>query len=382
LFYQGRKQLILTIRESLNENKDPLFWVHCSSIGEFEQGIPVIELLKKEHPTWKVVVTFFSPSGYEAVNHTLIDFKYYLPYDTKRNAIQFINLVKPQLALFIKYEYWYHFLKELNTKQVPTYSISSIFRPSQAFFKWYGGWNRKMLLQFTYFMVQDQASVHVLHSIGLTNATQTGDTRFDRVLKLKNEPITYPEIEDFIEDRPVFLIGSLRAEDDEVIFSFINTNPAYAFIIAPHDITEEHIITIEGSVSSTVRLSRLTKNLNRKVLIIDSFGKLSKLYRLANFAYIGGGFSDGIHNILEPAVYNIPIFFGDQHYKKYKEAVDLVELKVAFPINGSTSLEQSVNQFSNPELLRNVSQKMKIYVKSNEGAANKVISIINGQKAV
>ncbi len=379
LFYQGRKKLIPIIKESLKENKAPLFWMHCSSIGEFEQGIPVIELLKKEHPTWKVVVTFFSPSGYEAANHTLIDFKYYLPYDTKRNAIQFINLVKPQLALFIKYEYWYHFLKELNTRQVPTYSVSSIFRPSQVFFKWYGGWNRKMLSQFTHFMVQDQASVHILHSIGLTNATQTGDTRFDRVLKLKNEPITYPEIEDFIDGRPVFLIGSLRAEDDEVIFSFINTNPAYAFIIAPHDITEEHIITIEASVSSTVRHSKLTKNLSRKVLIIDSFGKLSRLYRLANFAYIGGGFSDGIHNILEPAVCHIPVFFGNKHYKKYKEAVDLVNLNVAFPVENVIELTSLMKDVENPPKLEMIQANIKQYVKLNKGAALKVVNIINEQ---
>ncbi len=380
LFCQGRKQLTPTIKQNLKENKAPLFWVHCASVGEFEQGLPVIELLKKKHPTWKVVITFFSPSGYEAVNHSLIDFKYYLPYDTARNAAQFIDLVQPEFALFIKYEYWHHFLKVLNARQVPTYSVSSIFRPSQAFFKWYGGWNRKMLSQFTYFMVQDQTSINLLHSIGLKNATLTGDTRFDRVLELKKEPLNFPEIEHFIEDRPVFLIGSLRAEDNEVIFSFINTNPTYAFIIAPHDITEKHIAEIEASVSSTVRHSNLLENSKKKVLIIDSIGKLSRLYRVANLAYVGGGFSDGIHNILEPAVYHIPIFFGNKQYKKYKEAVDLVNQNVAFPVKDEIELGALVKAIDNPEKLAIIKASLKQYVKSNKGAALKVVSIINEQQ--
>jgi len=381
LFYKGRKDLLPQINEALANNKAPLFWVHCSSVGEFEQGLPVIESIKKGHPTWKVVITFFSPSGYESVNHPMIDYKFYLPVDTKSNARQFINLIEPEIALFIKYEFWYHFLNELSKNQIPIYSVSSIFRSSQTFFKWYGGWNRKMLRKFTHFMVQDETSKELLRSIGINEVTQTGDTRFDRVIELKQEGVFFPEIDSFIGDKKVFIIGSLRNEDDEIILPFVNANPEFAYIIAPHDITEKHIAKIEQSISSTVRHSALNANSNKNVLIIDSIGKLSRLYQFANFAYVGGGFSDGIHNILEPAVYNIPVFFGSKHFKKYKEAVDLVRLEAAFPVHDSTSLEILVNKLTNPTLLKNVSKKMKDYVKANEGAARKVSSIINEQKA-
>ncbi len=377
LFYRGRKNLLTNIQADLSTNTNTLFWVHCSSVGEFEQGLPVIELLKKEQPAWKVVVTFFSPSGYEAVNHPIIDYKYYLPYDTAQNASRFIELVNPRLAIFVKYEYWYHMLTALRAKQIPAYSVSSIFRPTQTFFKWFGGWNRKMLAHFTHFMVQDQQSVKLLNSIGLTNATQTGDSRFDRVLELKTSEVKFPEIEDFTSNKTVFIIGSLRAEDDDVIFSFINANPQFTYIIAPHDITEKHMSKIELALKSTIRHSNLTPQSKKKTLIIDSIGKLSKLYQLANFAYIGGGFSDGIHNILEPAVYNIPIFFGNKHYKKYKEAVDLIALEAAFTVENAADLTKAVNHINNEQELIKLSSRIENYVNSNTGAAQKVVTIIN-----
>ncbi len=379
LFYQGRKNLISNIKSQLANNQSDLFWVHCSSVGEFEQGLPVIELLKKKNPTWKVVVTFFSPSGYEAVQHETVDYKFYLPIDTPRNAQQFIEGVKPQMALFIKYEYWYHFLQALKKRNIPTYSVSSIFRPTQAFFKWYGGWNRKMLKQFSYFMVQDQPSLELLKSIGLNNAQLTGDTRFDRVLKIKEDTLRFPEIETFIGDRKVFIIGSLRPEDDETIFTFVTSNPNYTFIIAPHDITEKHISKIEEAIPSTVRHSQLTSNSEGNVLIIDSIGKLSRLYRLASFAYVGGGFSDGIHNILEPAVYHIPIFFGNQQYKKYKEATDLVGLQAAFPVTNANDLSEKLKKLEKPNHLTSVRTHIEKYVNSNLGASEKVVNIINEQ---
>ncbi len=378
-FYQGRKNILAHIQSDLANNKQDVFWVHCSSVGEFEQGLPVIELLKKEHPTWCVVVTFFSPSGYEAINHSIIDYKYYLPYDTKSNASSFIDIIKPQIALFIKYEYWFHFLNQLHSRNIPTYSVSSIFRSSQTFFKWYGGWNRTMLRKFSYFMVQDEPSVKLLNSIGITSISLTGDTRFDRVLKIKEDPIKFSEIIDFINDRQVFLVGSLRHEDDELIFKFIKANPQYVYLIAPHDITEKHIIKIEHELASTIRHSKLTGSNNKNSLIIDSIGKLSRLYRLANFAYIGGGFSDGIHNILEPAVYNIPIFFGNKYYAKYKEAVDLVALKAAFPVADLQELTIAIKKLENPLMLANVSASINNYVKSNEGAVQKVVDVINKQ---
>ncbi len=379
LFYRGRKNQFAKIESDLKNNSNELFWVHCSSVGEFEQGLPVIKLIKKEHPTWKVLITFFSPSGYETIHNKEIDFKYYLPNDTANNARRFISLIKPEMALFIKYEYWYHYLKELKQQQINTYSVSSIFRPTQAFFKWYGGWNRKMLKQFTYFMVQDQASLELLKSIGLNNATLTGDTRFDRVQQLKEDTLRFPEIEKFIKYHKVFIIGSLRPEDDDTIFNFVASNENFKFIIAPHDITENHISKIEASIPSTVRHSNLSNKVDYNVLIIDSIGKLSRLYRLANFAYIGGGFSDGIHNILEPAAYSIPIFFGKNHFKKYKEATDLISLQAAFPVENTTDLIQKLKQLEDPNKLSTVCATIEKYVNSNIGASKKVLHIINQQ---
>jgi len=367
------------IKTDLAGNKNDLFWVHCSSVGEFEQGLPVIELIKKQNPTWKVVVTFFSPSGYEAINNSSIDYKFYLPIDTISNASQFIELIKPKVALFIKYEFWYHFLKALNQQHIDIYSVSSIFRPTQTFFKWWGGWNRKMLQQFTYFMVQDQPSLDLLKTIGLTNTETTGDTRFDRVLKIKNDALRFPEIENFISENKVFIIGSLRPEDDETIFSFVNSNSAYKFIIAPHEITEKHISKIENEIESTIRHSQLSINTDYRVLIIDSIGKLSRLYRLGDFAYVGGGFSDGIHNILEPAVYNIPIFFGNRYFKKYKEATDLVKLKAAFPVSNANDLAKKLKTLEDPTQYSVVCNQIEKYVNSNIGASEKVVNIINQQ---
>jgi 3-deoxy-D-manno-octulosonic-acid transferase len=377
LFYKGRKNLLNNVGKKLATNKNKVFWVHCSSVGEFEQGLPIIEQIKKENPTWKVAVTFFSPSGYEAVTNSSIDYKFYLPLDTASNASKFIDLIKPELTIFIKYEYWYHYLNQLNLRNIPTYSVSSIFRSTQTFFKWWGSWNRKMLKQFTYFMVQDQSSLGLLNSIGLSNVQITGDTRFDRVLKIKNDTLRFPEIENFIGGNKVFIVGSLRPEDDEIILPFIKSNSGYKFILAPHEITSTHISKIENSIESTVRHSQLDEKSNEKVLIIDSIGKLSRLYRLANIAYVGGGFSDGIHNILEPAVYHIPVFFGNKYYKKYKEATDLVSIQAAFPIANSLDLEEKLKSLQNPDTRTLVCKKIEEYVNSNIGASQKVFDVIN-----
>jgi len=364
---------------ALEGNTNALFWMHCSSVGEFEQGLPVIELLKKENPTWKVLVTFFSPSGYEAVNNSIIDYKFYLPLDTQPNAKQFVNIINPQIVLFIKYEFWYHFLNELKAKNIPTYSVSSIFRPTQTFFKWWGGWNRRMLNQFAYFMVQDETSLKLLKSIGITNAEITGDTRFDRVLKIKEDTVRFPEIENFIANKKVFIVGSLRPEDDDIVLPYIKLHSEYRFIIAPHEITSSHITKIENTLDFTIRHSQLSQKTEANTLIIDSIGKLSRLYRLAHFAYIGGGFSDGIHNILEPAVYNIPVFFGNKYYKKYKEATDLAELKASFPIADTADLTKKVKALENDSELARVYKQIELYVNANIGASKKVAHIITQQ---
>lgn len=377
LFYKGRKNLLKNIKNTLSQSGASLLWVHCSSVGEFEQGLPVIEELKKHHNDWKVLVTFFSPSGYEAVNHALIDFKFYLPLDTAHNAREFVDSVDPKMAIFIKYEFWYNYLNELKKRDIPNFSVSSIFRPSQVFFKTGGGWNRKMLRAFTFFMVQDEQSLNLLGSINLTNASITGDTRFDRVLKIKEDPTTFPEIEAFCKEHKVFMVGSLRPEDDEVILNLVQSQLNLKFIIAPHEITEKHMHKIEEAIESTVRHSSLDETqMDKHVLIIDSIGKLSRLYRLADFTYIGGGFSDGIHNILEPAVYNLPVFFGNKYYLKYKEAVDLASLGGAFPIENTSQISNKLKELEDENVLNSTKIKIEDYVNSNKGAAQKVIKLI------
>lgn len=378
LFYRGRKGLIKDLKQSVSKSSSPKIWVHCSSVGEFEQSLPVIELLKKSHADWEVVVTFFSPSGYEAVNNSLIDYKYYLPLDSPSNAKGFIEAVHPKLAIFIKYEFWYNFLKELKRREIPTFSVSSIFRPTQVFFKSIGGWNRRMLKAFDHFMVQDKSSLELLKSIGLKNASITGDTRFDRVLKIKEDTTRFPEIESFCANKKVFIVGSLRPEDDEVVFKFVNDHPELTFIIAPHEITERHMSKIELAINGCVRHSRMSEaDYSKKVLIIDSIGKLSRLYRLADFVYVGGGFSDGIHNILEPAVYNIPVFFGNEHYLKYKEAVDLASIGGAFPIESAAQLSEKLIKLEDKTVLAEVKANIEKYVNSNRGAAQKVVDLID-----
>lgn len=377
LFYKGRKDLLKRLKSELSQNGAPIVWMHCSSVGEFEQGLPVIEKLKEQHPEWKVLVTFFSPSGYEAVNHSIINFKFYLPIDTAHNAKEFIDSVDPKVAIFIKYEFWFNYLKELNKREIPTFSVSSIFRPLQVFFKSGGGWNRKMLSAFTYFMVQDEQSLGLLKSINLTNASITGDTRFDRVLKIKEDPTTFPEIEAFCKKHKVFIVGSLRPEDDEVILKLVEEKPTFKFIIAPHEITEKHMRKIENTLESCARHSLLDEIKNDKqVLIIDSIGKLSRLYRLADFAYVGGGFSDGIHNILEPAVYNLPVFFGNQYYLKYKEAVDLAKIEGAFPVENAMQISNKLKELEDSNVLNATKGKIEGYVNNNKGAAQKVVELI------
>lgn len=377
LFRSGRKGLLKNLKNTLSDNTAPIIWMHASSVGEFEQGLPVVELLKQSFPRWKVLVTFFSPSGYEAVNNPIIDYKFYLPLDTSKNVKEFIDSVDPKMALFIKYEFWFNYLKELNKREIPTFSVSSIFRPTQIFFKSAGAWNRKMLHAFTWFMVQDQQSLDLLQSIDLTNATITGDTRFDRVLKIKDDPTRFPEIEAFCAGRKVFIVGSLRPEDDTVVFEFVKAHPDLKFIIAPHEITEKHMLKIEQHVANCVRHSKLTDEGNaNNVLIIDSIGKLSRLYRLADFAYVGGGLSDGIHNILEPAVYNIPVFFGNKYYKKFKEAVDLAAIGGASPVANASHITDVLKQFEDEQNLEQVRKSIEGYVNANRGAAEKVASLI------
>ena len=373
-FIVGRKQVWDSLNKQLINITDPILWVHCSSVGEYEQGRPVMESYKTHYPDHKILVTFYSPSGYAAVKtDKVVDFISYLPFDSRRNSKQFMELVKPKLAFFVKYEFWYFYLKELKTMQVPTYSISSIFRSEQLFFKWYGAFYRKLLNYFDFFFVQDTPSQLLLNKLNLPN-TVTGDTRLDRVLKIREQKMPLPEIEDFATNNMVMVVGSLRKEDVDIIIDFINQHPKIKFIVAPHEINEGMIQPLEQRIDSTIRHSRANSNIQEQVLIIDNIGMLSQLYRYANFAYVGGGFSDGLHNILEPAVYEIPVFFGNKDYQRFKEAIDLIDLGVAFPIGSIAELDAVFDHLAGDvKQQAYIKNSLSSYLEENKGASEKII---------
>ena len=374
-FVKGRKQTLSYLENEVADKQQKLAWVHASSVGEYEQGRPVMEALKAKYPDINILVSFYSPSGYEAVKtDEIVDYTCYLPLDSKYNASKFIQLIQPTLALFIKYEFWHYYLKELSAKNVPTFSVSAIFRKEQAFFKWYGQFFKNMLGNFNYFFVQDESSKHLLNTIGI-ESTITGDTRLDRVLAIRDSPASFPDIEQFVADKPVFIIGSMRKEDLKLVIQFIKQTPDYQFIIAPHEITEEMMVPLENHFS-TIRYSANTTGANNhQVLIIDTIGMLSKIYRYGDYAYVGGGFSDGIHNILEPAVYQLPVFFGNKDYKRFKEAIDLTKLGVAFSVGSANELIEIHRAIATDTGLQaDIQSKISTYLDQNRGASKRIVS--------
>jgi 3-deoxy-D-manno-octulosonic-acid transferase len=375
-FVLGRKIAWKSLSSELASNDKPILWVHCSSVGEYEQGRPVIEVFKQRFPDFRVLITFYSPSGYKAVEtDEVVDFKIYLPFDSRKNARRLLDTVRPKMALFIKYEFWHYYLSELHNRQIPTFSISSIFRSSQPFFKWYGGFNRRILNNFDYFFVQDKASYQLLQNLNLP-ATITGDTRLDRVLKIKEQERSLPKIANFASDKKLMVVGSLRKEDIDIMISFVQQHPELSFIITPHEIAESMMLPLERSDFSSIRYSQLTdSNTPEQVLIIDNIGMLSQLYRFANYAYVGGGFSDGLHNILEPAVYGIPVFFGNENYQKFKEAIDLIDLGTAFPVGSYPEFAAVYSDLdTNIDRKKEIKTRLDTYLSENKGAAEKIIT--------
>lgn len=375
-FIQGRKQIWVSLSTQLENNSAPVLWVHCSSVGEYEQGRPVMEEFKNRYPNYKILVTFYSPSGYQAVEtDDIVDFKIYLPFDSRKNARKLLDIAAPQMALFIKYEFWHYYLSALKKRQMPVFSVSSIFRPSQPFFKWYGGFNRKILANFSYFFVQDKTSQELLKSINLPS-TITGDTRIDRVLKIKEQKKELPEIAGFAANSELMVVGSMRKEDVDIIIKFIQQHPELKFIIAPHEIEEAMMHPLERSTFSAIRYSKLTTARdNQQVLIIDNIGMLSQLYRFANYAYIGGGFSDGLHNILEAAVYEIPVFFGNKEYQRFKEAIDLIDSGTAFPVGSYGEFDAVYKDLAGDEERKiEIQSKLVNYIAENQGASEKIIA--------
>jgi 3-deoxy-D-manno-octulosonic-acid transferase len=376
---RGRAGLFKEIKKKVNP-EDNIYWFHASSLGEFEQGRPLIEAIKLKNPSVKILITFFSPSGYEPrKNYKSADYIFYLPMDSKRNASRFIELINPSKAFFIKYEFWYHYLKELKKQNVPVYLVSANFRNGQIFFRWYGGWFRKILRIFSHIFVQNPGSEKLLKEIGLKNVTISGDTRFDRVAEIARQSVFIELAEKFSKDSTVIICGSTWDKDEDILVQYINTSPwKIKYIIAPHEIHPSKIERLIKKLDKpAVRFSSATvKNINDyQVLIIDNIGMLSSLYRYADIAYIGGGFGAGIHNILEAATFGLPVVFGP-NYGKFREAVDLAAAGGAFPVNNFSDLKRKFGELLENSQYKKAGKISKEYVINSQGATRKILDTI------
>ena len=372
------------LREKIDRNAKYI-WFHASSLGEFEQGRPLIEKIKAEHPEYKILLTFFSTSGYEVrKNYGGADVVCYLPFDTPYRVKKFLELSKPVMAIFIKYEFWDNYLSELKRRNIPVYIVSAIFRKEQLFFKWYGGMYRKVLSYFTHIFVQDDASRELLSKYGVTNVSVFGDTRFDRVQDVYKNTKQVPMVDLFVnnnrsDNQLTMVAGSSWQQDEEVYLNYFNEHPELKLIIAPHEIHKDHLMHIESMLKRpSIRLSEATEKdiKGKSCLIVDSFGLLSSIYRYGDLAYIGGGFGAGIHNVLEAAVYGIPVIFGPK-YQKFKEARDLLQVGGAFSITDEKTFESKMEELSTyRDLLEAAGAAAGDFVKSNIGATNRIIASI------
>lgn len=382
LFVAGRKTVFQTLKSKINP-QDKTIWFHAASLGEFEQGLPVMEKIKVQFPNHKIVVTFFSPSGYEVrKNNTMADVTIYLPLDTKSNAKQFLKLVHPDLVFFIKYEYWPNYLNELKKENIKTYLISGIFRKNQAFFKWYGGFYRNALRTFDYFFVQNESSKLLLQKLGFNNVKISGDTRFDRVAAILERDNSLDFIAQFKNDITTIVIGSSWPKDESLLVNYINqTNERIKFIIAPHNIKSEQIQELKNSITKKTILFSEKENINLSdfdVLLIDTIGILTKIYSYADIAYVGGGFGNpGIHNILEPATFGIPIIIGP-NFSHFAEAVALVHQEGCVSISNQTELNDAFsNLISNEDIRNEKGHICGTFVQMNKGATDVIIKHIS-----
>lgn len=409
---RGRKNIFEIIKKNFialniqpeTQNPEPkthnakTIWMHCASLGEFEQGRPLIEKIKEEYPAENIVITFFSPSGYEIQkNFKGADHVFYLPLDSASHAKKFIDLIKPKLVLWVKYEYWYYYLQELKKQNIPTLLISGAFRKGQPFFKWYGSFWKKMLHSFTYFFLQNDTSALLLKNINIKNIAISGDTRFDRVIAIAERFEDIPFIKEFCVDSKVIVAGSTWEDDEAELVHYAKTNTHIKFIIAPHEVDKENLRDVKKSFTGAIFYSEWASNVKRETsneknrdlshgllyppygncLIIDNIGMLSKLYKYADITYVGGGFGDdGLHNILEAAVYGKPVIFGPEFEKNF-EAEELIECGGAITIENALELEKILNELLNNETeLKKRSIAAKNYVYNNAGATKKIMEYI------
>lgn len=399
--WRGEREALKILRQKVDPNAR-YAWFHAASLGEFEQGRPIMERLRKEHPEYKILLTFFSPSGYEVrKNYEGADIVCYLPLDTIINARRFLRAIRPEVAFFIKYEFWYNYLHILKHRGVPVYSVSSIFRPNQIFFRWYGKQYGRVLKCFTHFFVQNQISKDLLSTININNVSITGDTRFDRVMSIKSQAKQLPIVEAFVggaecppssdthhvSPSKVFVAGSSWPLDEDIFIKYFDEHPEWKLIIAPHVIGEDHLQQILGMTKRKVvrytqmdtnsQISTLNSQLgNADILIIDCFGLLSSIYRYGDVAYIGGGFGVGIHNTLEAAVWDMPVVFGPNN-KKFQEAQDLKACGGGFEIANYEEFEQLMERFASDEaFLKESGSNAGHFVKDQAGATEKVLASV------
>jgi len=385
---QGRKNVFSQIKTTAAATSEQVVWMHCASLGEFEQGRPLLESLKQHYPHITIVLTFFSASGYEVMkNYKGADHIYYLPMDSSSNAKRMIDALNPTLVLWVKYEFWYYYLHELKNRGIPVLLISGIFWSTHSFFQWYGKIWRQMLFCFKHLFVQNETSKVLLAGIGFTeNVSVTGDTRFDRVIEIAEQFETLPLIEQFCGDSNVLVAGSTWEDDEAELTHYVRANPQIKFIIAPHEIDAANLKDVKKEFPDSIFYSALVNNqqqtINKQVktphiLIIDNVGMLSRLYQYADVTYVGGAFgADGVHNVLEAAVYGKPVIFGPE-YEKYSEAIGLVGCGGGITIENALELESTLNELWNDEtLLTTKGKASKNYVYANKGASKKIIQFI------
>lgn len=369
-----------SLEEHLN-SEDPVIWIHAASLGEYEQGLPVIEALKSAYPGHQFLVTFFSPSGYEVKKtSTEADLVTYLPLDTRANCRRFLKLANPRIAIFIKYEIWPNYLRELEKSGIPVVLISAIFNKNQPYFRFYGGFLRRALRQFNHLFIQDQKSADLLDSIGISNHTLSGDTRFDRVTEILGQEKPLPLISRFIQDQPCLVTGSTWPEDEQLIVPYINSSQKQVkYILVPHDIKPAHIRSLTKSIKKPVTVySQLseTSDFDFSVLVVDSIGLLTSLYSFAQIAYVGGGFATGLHNTLEPAVYGIPVLIGPQ-FEGFREAEELVARKGILTVQDKRTFRETCDMLFDDEALRKETGLINAsYIQNNVGATTKIVAYL------
>lgn len=388
LWVKGRDDLLEHLAEAFKKKEGPTIWFHCASLGEFEQGRPIIEVLKKEYPHYQILLTFYSPSGYEVrKNYPNADHITYLPLDTPKNAKRFIEIAQPKMAFFIKYEFWYFYLSILQERAIPYYLIAGVFRKDQLFFKPYGQWYLEAIQGFEHLFVQDQTSVDIAKKNGLKNVTLSGDPRVDRVAEIANNLTPISKIDIFKNNKKLMILGSTHKRDEALFFECLeqikqeNYFNDWKFLLVPHEIDEGHLGRIEAlSPITIVRYSTFKEQtpLECSMLVLDTIGQLSAAYQYGDMVYIGGGFDEGIHNVLEPAVFGLPIVFGPK-YHKFKEAKDLIKVGGAFEISDANDLLNCFNKLQDKVERKARGVRNSQYIKSNIGCTERIINYLKNK---